>query len=180
MGPHLEGEKSEELPLEENTSWRKYLFRSYGGCRIILGAVLALALTLSPNPAQAQTGSRANPSGDETLVQGRMGKRYAKSSGVSETPTTKVMPPGDERFLMATLSPPRPFDRLPRFTSPLTIVSPLSAPRSIRSEPDNLTDRTLTQARYYLCDPYGRGGSLQTGHTTECSEFGQNGNHYVT
>jgi len=61
---------------------------------------------------------------DETLVQGRMGKRYAQSSGASETPTTKVIPPRDGRFLMALSSPLRPFARLPRYTSPLNIVSP--------------------------------------------------------
>ena len=131
-------------------------------CRIILSAALTLALNLSPNPAQAQAGSRASPSGDETLVQGWMGKRYAKSSGVSETPPTKVIPQRDGRFLMAPLSPLRPFDRLPRFTSPLNIVSPPSAQLSSRSEPDNLADRILTQAHYYLGTPYRRGGSLQS------------------
>ena len=130
--------------------------------RIILGAALTLALTLSLNPAQDQAGSRASPSGDETLVQGWMAKRYAKSSGVSETPITKVIAPRGGRFFMASLSPLRPFDRLPRFTSPLNIVSPPSAPLSSRSEPDNLTDRTLPQARYYLVTPCRRGGSLQS------------------
>jgi len=99
------------------------------------------SMTLSPNPDQAQAGSRASPCGDETLMQGRRGNRYAKSSGVSETPTTKVIPQRDGHFLMAPLSPLRPFDRLPRFTSPLNIVSPPSAQLSIRFEPDNLTDR---------------------------------------
>jgi len=126
--------------MEEDNSWGKYLLRSNGVCRIILGAALTLPLTLSPNPAQAQADSRASPSGDETLMQGRMGKRYPKSSGVSETPTTKVIPRRDGRFLMAPLSPLRPFDRLRRFTSPLNIVSPPSAQLAIRFEPDNLTD----------------------------------------
>ena len=119
MRLHLGGEKPEELHREEDNSWGKYLFRSNGVCRIIVGAALTLCLTLSPTAAQA--GSRASPSGDETLVQGRIGKRYAQSSGVSETPTTKVIPPQDGRFLMASLSPLRPFDRLLRFTSPLNI-----------------------------------------------------------
>ena len=143
MRLHVEGERYEEFHLEENNSWGKYLLRSNEVCRIILGAALTLSLTLSPNPAQAQAGSRASPSGDETLVQGRMGKRYAKSSGVSETPTTKVIPQRDGRLLMAPLSPLILFDRLPRFTSPLNIVSPPSAQLSIRSEPDNLLDITL-------------------------------------
>ena len=102
-----------------------------------------------------------------------MEKRYAKSFGVSETPGMKVNAPPDGRFLMASLSPPRPFDPLPRFTSPLPIISPPSAPLSIRSKPDNLTDRTLTQARRYLDTPYRRGGSLKTGHRTDCSGFVQ-------
>ena len=159
--------------MEEDNSWGKYLLRSNGGCRIILGAALTLALTLSANPAQAQAGSRASPSGDETLIQGRMGERYAQSSGVSETPVTKVILPRDGCFLMAPLSPLRPFHRLPRFTSPLNVVSPPATQLSSRSEPDNLADRILTQARYYLGTPYRRGGSLQTGHTTDCSGFVQ-------
>ena len=158
----MKGREHEELHREEDNSWGKYPLRSNGVWRIILGAALTLSLTLSPDPAQAQAGSRASPSGDETLVQGWMGKRYAKSFGISETPTTKVMPPGDGPFLMASLSPLRPFDRLPRLPSPLPIVSPPSAQPAIRSEPANLTDRTLTRARHYLGAPYRRGGSLQT------------------
>ncbi|MGB8991536.1 MAG: C40 family peptidase [Desulfobaccales bacterium] len=75
---------------------------------------------------------------------------------------------------MASLrSPPRPFDRLPRLTSPLHIVSPPSAQLSIRSEPETLPDRILTLARHYLGTLYRWGGSLQTGHTTDCSGFVQ-------
>jgi len=108
------------------------------------------------------------------MVQGRMGEIYAKSFGVSETPTTKVIPLPDGCFLLASLrSPPRPYDRLPRFTLPLKIVSSPAAQLSIRAEPDNLTDRTLTQVRNYLGTPYRRGGSLQTGHATDCSGFVQ-------
>jgi hypothetical protein len=159
--------------MEKDNAWGKYPLRSNGVCRIILGAALTLSLTLSPNPGQVQAGSRASPSCDETLVRGWMGKRYAKSFGVSETPATQVIAPRDGRFLMAPLSPLRPFDRPPRFTSPLTIVSPPSAPLSSRSEPDKLTDRILTQARSYLGTPYRRGGSLRTGHTTDCPGFVQ-------
>jgi hypothetical protein len=158
--------------MEEDNSCGKYRLRSDGLGWLILGAALTLFLTLLPHPAQA--GSRESPSGNETMMQGRMGERYAKSFGVSETPTTQVILPQDGGFLLASLrSPPRPFDGLPRFTLPLKIVSPPLAPHSIRSEPGNLTDRTLTQARYYLGTPYRRGGSLQTGHTTDCSGFVQ-------
>ncbi len=159
--------------MEKDNTWGKYLLRSNGVGRIILGAALTLSLTLSPNQAQAQAGSRASPSGHETLVQGRMGKIFAKSFGVSETPTTMVIPPRGERFLMASLKSQRPFDPLRRFTPPLTSVSPPSAQLSIRSEPGNLTDRVLTQARHYIGAPYGRGGSLKTGRTTDCSGFVQ-------
>jgi hypothetical protein len=160
--------------MEEDNSCGKYRLRSDGLDWLILGAALALFLTFLPHPAQAQAGSRGSPSGNETLVPGRMGERYAKSLGVSETLASKVMPLPDGGFLLASLrSPPRPFDGLPRFILPIKIISPPSAPRSIRSEPDNLTDRTLTQARYYLGTPYRRGGSLQTGHTTDCSGFVQ-------
>jgi hypothetical protein len=160
--------------MEEDNSCGKYLLRSDGLGWLILGAALTLFLTFLPHPAQAQAGSRGSPSCNETMMQSRMGERYAKSFGVLETPTTKFMPLPDGRFLMASLrSPPRSFDGLPRFTLPLKIVSPPLAPRSIRSEPSDLTDRTLTQVRYYLGTPYRRGGSLQTGHTTDCSGFVQ-------
>jgi len=159
--------------MEEDHSWGKCLLRSNGVGRIILGAALTLCLALSLNPAQAQAGSRGSSSGHENLVQGRMGERFAKSYGVSKIPTAKVIPTRDGRFLMASLSPLRPFDPLPRFPSPLSIVAPPSAQLSIRFGPDDLTDRILTQARYYLGTPYRRGGSLKTGQTTDCSGFVQ-------
>ncbi len=102
-----------------------------------------------------------------------MGKLSAKRFGVSETPTTMLIPPRCERFLMASLNSQRPFDPLRRFTPPLTSVSPPSAQPSVRSEPGNLTDRVLTQARHYIGAPYRRGGSLKTGRTTDCSGFVQ-------
>jgi hypothetical protein len=158
------------LPREEDYPWERFRLTANGVGRIILGAALTRALTLSPNPAQAQGGCRASPCGDETLVQGWMGKRYAKSFGVSGTPATKVIPQGDGRFLTPSLAPLRPFDRLPRFTSPLNIVSPPSAPLSIRSEPDNLRDRSLTRARHFSVhpetppnSPRGERGTLRTG-----------------
>ena len=160
--------------MEEGHSWGKYRLRSDRLGRLILGTTLILFLIFSPYAAQAQAGNRASPSGNETLVQGRMGESYAKSFGVLDTPATQIMPLSDGRFLPASLSSPsRLYDRLPRFTLPSKLVSSPSAPRSSRSELDNLMDRTLTQARYYLGTPYRRGGSLQTGHTTDCSGFVQ-------
>jgi hypothetical protein len=145
----LRGESIEELHLEEDNSWGNYLLRSNRVARIILGAALTLSLTLLPNPGQAQSGSRASLSGDATLAPGWMGKSYAKGFAVSETPAMQVIAPQDGRFLMASLNPLRPVDRLPRFTPPLPLVSSPSAPPASRSKPDNLTDRTLTQALYY-------------------------------
>ncbi len=74
---------------------------------------------------------------------------------------------------MVSPGPPSPFHPLPVLTSPLTGVSPPSTPRAIRSEPANLMDRTLTQARDYLGAPYRRGSSLQTSHSSDCSGFVQ-------
>ena len=173
MRLRLEGRKHEELHLGEDNSWGKNLLRSKGVGRIILGAALTLTLTLSPHRAQTQAGRRASPSGDETLVQGWMGQRYAKSPGVLETLATKVMALQERRFSMARPSPLRPFDRPVRFTSPLPIVSPPSAPLFGHFKPDNLADRTLTQARGYLGSAYRRGGSLQSGPSTDCSGFVQ-------
>jgi hypothetical protein len=110
----LKGRKHEELHREEDNTWGKYLLRSNGVCRIILGAALTLTLTLLANPAQAQAGSRASPSGDENLVQGWMGKRYAKSSGVSEPPTTEGHCPAGRTLLDGA------------FKSPKTVPSPVA------------------------------------------------------
>ena len=167
--------------MEEANSWGKYLLRSNRVARIILGAAFTLSLTLSPNPGRAQSGSRANPFADATLVQRRMAscllpdarERSPKNFGLSETPATQVIPRRDRGFSMAFAHPLRPVDRLPSFTSPLPVVSPSSAPIAIRSKPNNLADRTLTQARAYLGTPYGRGGSLTAGNSSDCSGFVQ-------
>ena len=159
--------------MEEYNSWGKYPLWSNGVARIISGAALILSLTLLPDPGQAQSASRASPSGDETLVQGWMEQRYAKGFGVSATPAMKANTPQDGRFLMASLTPSRPVDRLPRLTPPLPVISSPSPPPASRSKPDNLTDRTLTQARSYVGTPYRRGGSLHSGRSTDCSGFVQ-------
>jgi len=159
----LAADEESSLSLQENSNV----------CRIIQDAPLTLSLTLSPNPGQAQAGSWASPASNETLAPGRMVTRYAKNSVLSETLTTQVITPQDGRFLMAPLSPLKPWAPLLRFTSPLTIVPLPSAQLSLRSAPDKRTDRILTQARNYLGTPYRRGGSLQTGHTTDCSGFVQ-------
>lgn len=145
------------------------------GCGINFG------LDFIPHVVQAQSGSLGSPCADAPLVQRRMAasllpdarERAPKNLGFSETPTTKVIAPRNGGFVMASLSPLRPVDRLPSFTSPLPSVSPPSAPLPIRSKPDNLANRTLTQARFYLGASYRRGGSLQSAHATDCSGFVQ-------
>jgi cell wall-associated NlpC family hydrolase len=167
--------------MEEVNSRGKYLLRSNRVARIILGAAFTLSLTLSPNPGQAQSGSGANPFADATLVQRRMAsyllpdarERSPKNFGLSETPATQLIPRRDGGVSMAFVHPLRSVDRLPGFASLSPVVSPSSAPIAIRSKPDNLADRTLTQARAYLGTPYRRGGSLKAGNSTDCSGFVQ-------
>ena len=173
MRLHLEGGKHEKLHWEEDNSWGNIPVKVKRGGPDNFGRGLNAIPDIIPRPAQTQAGRRVSPSGDENLVQGCKGQRHAKSSGVSNTPAVKVIDLRDGRFLMALLSPLRLFDRPPRFTLPLPIVSSPSAPLSIRSKPDNLADRTLTQARGYLGSPYRRGGSLQSGPSTDCSGFVQ-------
>jgi hypothetical protein len=71
----------------------------------ILGAALTLFLTLSANPAKAQDGSRASPSGDETLVQDWIGKRYAKIRRLRDF--VSVVPPAGWKVLDDILKSPK-------------------------------------------------------------------------
>ena len=52
-------------------------------------------------------------------------------------------------------------------------LSPLLSRRYNRFEPGSLPDRLCEQAHHYLKTPYRRGGSLQTGKSTDCSGFVQ-------
>ena len=121
-------------------------------CRTIPGA----PLTRSPNPAPGQL------------------RRISSSTVLPKTPTTKVMPPGSKRDLLAPRSLRGPLAaNLPHAASSPQKVSPPSTPPSNRSAPNNLPDRILTQARHYLGTPYRLGGSLENGRATDCSGFVQ-------
>ena len=52
-------------------------------------------------------------------------------------------------------------------------LPPLLSRRYNRFEPGSLPDRLCEQAHHYLKTPYRRGGSLQTGKSTDCSGFVQ-------
>jgi hypothetical protein len=147
--------------------------------RLILGMVLTIVLTLSPDLAQA--GNRGSPS-DETQVQGRTPlsaptnatETYSQSPGVPVTPPLmKVIPQWDRRFSMEAKSHRKTPGRLPRCTWQLTNGPPHSRLSHNRVEPGNFSDLVLTRAYYYLGTPYGSGCSLQTGHATDCSGFVQ-------
>ena len=52
-------------------------------------------------------------------------------------------------------------------------MPPLLSRRYNRFEPGTIPDRLMEQAHHYLKTPYRRGGSLQTGQSTDCSGFVQ-------
>lgn len=120
-------------------------------CRINPGAPLTRSRTLSSNPAPGSL------------------RRISASTVLPKTPTTRFIPPGGGRDLLAPKSLRGPLARLPRSTSSSHKVSPPSK----RSAPNKLTDRIVTQARHYLGTPYQSGGSLETGRATDCSGFVQ-------
>lgn len=111
--------------------------------------------TLSPNPAPGPL------------------RRISASTVLPKTLTAKPIPQGGGRDLMAPRSLRGPLACLPRSTSPPKNVPPPSTPPASRSAPNNLPDRIVNQARSYLGSPYSRGGSLQTGRSTDCSGFVQ-------
>jgi hypothetical protein len=150
--------------------------------RIILGTVLTLALTLSANLVQAVTPKNNSSLGAVTPVLGATAiyletnskERFFRSPGDSEPlPLMKTDPERDGRYWLEPLSPPNPEARLPHFTSPFNNLSPLSTRLYNRLEPGNLSDLLLRRACGYLDTPYRRGGSLQSGHATDCSGFVQ-------
>jgi hypothetical protein len=147
---------------------------------LILGMVLTIVLTLSPNLVQAANHVSLS---DGTQAQGQLPlytstngrKKYFQCSSVSVTPLLmKVIPQQDVCFLMETKSHRTTLDRLPR--CPRQLVAnrpPYLRPSHNRLKPRNFSDLVLIQAYYYLDTPYGSGCSLQTGHATDCSGFVQ-------
>jgi cell wall-associated NlpC family hydrolase len=147
--------------------------------RITCSIVLILALALSSNIARAVTLQSSNSPGGEISLQGLQAGRLEnnaneglfRSFGVSETPTLmQVNPRQNERFSPDPVNSPRLVPPLPPLAAQLT---PASARLHKLFEPGNLPDRVLRQACGYLATPYRRGGSLQSGHGTDCSGFVQ-------
>lgn len=147
--------------------------------RITCGIVLILALTLSSNISRAVTLKSSNSPGGEISLQGLKAGHLEnnakeglfRSFGVSETPTLmQVNPRQNERWSPDPVNSHRLVPPLPPLAWQLT---PSSARLDKRLEPGNLPDRVLRQACGYLATPYRRGGSLQSGHATDCSGFVQ-------
>ncbi len=167
--------------------------------RIILGAVLTVAVILTPSFTQAtptqdvkkksaskakstksksakkaKSSKRSESQGDEGPVQAGVISGTAtpsRSAGVGETPPLmKVTPQRDGRFLLEPLGPKKP-----EVSRPTSQLSP--APAASRDynlfEPWNFSDLVLSQAKHYRDTPYCRGGSLTSGYATDCSGFVQ-------
>lgn len=150
--------------------------------RIIGGTMLTLTLILSSHPAQAvrpQSPSRlseATAAADlmtgypETDAKERF---FDSASSLKDLALIKLDSQGDGPFLVDALSLLKLAPSPPRFTSQLNNLAPLANRLYNRSEPGNLPDQVLRQARGYLGAPYRRGGSLERGHATDCSGFVQ-------
>lgn len=106
-----------------------------------------------------------------------------KSAGVSTSetpPLMKVTPQRDGGFLLEPLGPKKtkPGAPLSRPSSqPAATGRDISVsqaePKYNKFEPWNFSELILTQAKHYRDTPYSRGGSLQTGSSTDCSGFVQ-------
>jgi cell wall-associated NlpC family hydrolase len=170
--------------------------------RIILSAVITLALTFSPSLAfsvptkgvkkkssksQAKI-ARKSKSGRKSKTSRRRASRHSRRvmessmapsyrSDVAETPPLmKVVPQRDGRFLLEPLTPKKgvnaPLTRPEKKVEKPDRIS--SSEHSFnRFEPWNFSELVLTQARCYQHAPYARGGSLEYGSATDCSGFVQ-------
>ncbi len=117
------------------------------------------------------------------VVQSSMTPSYetkATRSAVTETrPLMKVTPQRDGGFLIEPLSPKKskPVTPLTRPSSqPADERRDLSLqtePKYAKFEPWNFSELVLAQAEVYKGSPYSRGGSLETGSSTDCSGFVQ-------
>jgi hypothetical protein len=149
--------------------------------RIICSSVLILALTFSANLSRAvifKSSSFGEASQRRSLMvsylETNAKEALFRSFGVLETLTPmKVNPLWNERFSLDPVSSPQLVPPLPRFASQLNYRPPFSARMDNRLEPGNLPSRVLRQACGCLSTPYRRGGSLQSGHATDCSGFVQ-------
>lgn len=118
------------------------------------------------------------------VVQSSMTPSYetkAPRSSVAETPPLmKVTPQRDGGFLIEPLSPKKskPASPLTRPSSqPADVRRDLSAlqpePKYAKFEPWNFSELVLAQAEFYKGSAYSRGGSFETGSSTDCSGFVQ-------
>ena len=148
---------------------------------IIWGAILTLSLNLSPNKPQEVSPKSIGNSSEVTHVKGLVATSHEttikaacfKSSAIPETPPLMKILPLEGRFLLNPLTHPKPVVLLQRFNLQLNNSSPLSARQHNQLKSNDLSDRLLTRAGYYLNTPYRWGGSLQSGYTTDCSGFVQ-------
>ncbi len=178
--------------------------------RIILSAVITLALTFSPSlafsvPTQGvkkksssankqskvskkskyckkSVRSRSYSQEDATeAVQSSMVPSYGTRSSTYSVPETpplmKVIPQRDGNFILEPLSPKKTVTPLTKPSSRPDIGKDQSSlpqePKYNRFEPWDFSELILAQAKYYRGTPYSRGGSLQTGYSTDCSGFVQ-------
>jgi hypothetical protein len=150
--------------------------------RIICGTVLTVILVLSSHRAQALRPETPSRLSEATAVAGLMAgyldpdakERFFGNAGfLKDLALIKIDPHGDGRFLVGARRLPTLAAPQPRFTSPLNTLSPLATRLYNRSESSNLPNQVLRQACGYLDTPYRRGGSLQSGHATDCSGFVQ-------
>jgi cell wall-associated NlpC family hydrolase len=164
--------------------------------RIILGAVVSLALILSP--AIARSVPTKGDKKDSTRIKStkKSSARKARSSyrprrsqavdeatpvrasmtGVGETaPLMRVTPQRDGKFMLEPLGPKKPVSPVsrPGVQPGSRDLSPSSERQYNRFEPWNFSDLILTQARSYCGARYSRGGSLEYGSSTDCSGFVQ-------
>ncbi len=167
--------------------------------RIIFGAVLSLALILSPGIAQSvptkgvkKSSSRIKSTSKKsrTKVSRSRPRSYrnedveadytptrASMSGFPETaPLMRVTPQRDGKFMLEPLSPKKPARPVGQPSlQPGTQrdLSPSSERQYNRFEPWNFSELILAQAKSYCGAHYSRGGSLETGTATDCSGFVQ-------
>jgi cell wall-associated NlpC family hydrolase len=105
----------------------------------------------------------------------------AASSPITETrPLMKVTPQRDGGFLIEPMGPKKskPVSPLTRPSSqPADARRDLSSlqtePKYAKFEPWNFSELVLAQAEFYKGSAYSRGGSFETGSSTDCSGFVQ-------
>ncbi len=170
--------------------------------RIIFGAVLSLALILTPalapaKPTRDVKKKKVSLKSSSKTRSKKSKKRYSSRSrkpvqaqmygmtgdmesgtassslGVAETkPLMRVIPQRDGRFMLEPMTPKKPGKTSTRS------IPPPPTPRDTSQgfhkwEPWNFSELVLTRARGYCGAPYRRGSSLEYSSATDCSGFVQ-------